>query len=94
MRSGCISEVAISNTMKAIRGENASKAFTLCRRRRPGTKRSPFSQSNRPGKCDVTGFEWTDKISGCPVFYPSNEEFQDPLSYLRKISAEASNYGM
>ena len=37
--------------------------------------------------------EWVDKISECPVFRPSMEEFQDPLAYLQTIAQEASKYG-
>ncbi|EEF42369.1 lysine-specific demethylase JMJ706 [Ricinus communis] len=88
--------------MKTTSRENASKTF-LSRGRRPRTKKTPFSQSNRSSiekdKCtlekyDLIDFKWTDEIPGCPVFFPSNEEFEDPFSYLRKISAEASEYGI
>ncbi|KAF2306687.1 hypothetical protein GH714_020443 [Hevea brasiliensis] len=91
--------------MKTTSRETALKAFTSCGRR-TRTKKSPFSQSNRPliekvisskctaGKYDLIDLEWTDKISECPVYRPSFEEFEDPLNYLQKIAAEASQYGI
>lgn len=45
-------------------------------------------------KFDVNELDWTDKISECPVYYPSKEEFEDPLVYLQKIAPEASRFGM
>ncbi|XWS58738.1 hypothetical protein CRYUN_Cryun08bG0060000 [Craigia yunnanensis] len=38
--------------------------------------------------------EWVDKISECPIFRPSMEEFQDPLAYLQTIAQDASKYGI
>ncbi|KAI3727951.1 hypothetical protein L6452_16575 [Arctium lappa] len=45
-------------------------------------------------KFDTTDLEWTDKMPECPVYFPSKEEFEDPLAYLQKISPEASRYGI
>ncbi|XP_047307181.1 lysine-specific demethylase JMJ706 [Impatiens glandulifera] len=45
-------------------------------------------------KFDLDDLEWTEKIPECPVYYPSKEEFQDPLVYLQKISPEASRFGI
>ncbi|KAL3360583.1 hypothetical protein AABB24_013819 [Solanum stoloniferum] len=45
-------------------------------------------------KFDTSDLEWTDKIPECPVYYPSKEEFEDPLVYLQKITPEASKYGI
>ncbi|CAN1173571.1 Lysine-specific demethylase JMJ13 [Linum perenne] len=35
-----------------------------------------------------------DKIPECPVYYPTREEFEDPLVYLQTIAAEASKFGI
>ncbi|PON91244.1 JmjC- JMjN-domain containing protein [Trema orientale] len=45
-------------------------------------------------KHDPIDLQWTDKISDCPVYYPSKEEFDDPLVYLQTIAPEASRYGI
>ncbi|XP_055961269.1 lysine-specific demethylase JMJ13-like isoform X2 [Mercurialis annua] len=86
-------------------GGNVPKAFTS-RERRSRAKKSAVSKSKRSftrkvnaskctlEKCNLSDFDWTGKISGCPVFYPSTEEFEDPLNYVREISAEASKYGI
>ncbi|PWA90894.1 jmjC domain, JmjN domain, Zinc finger, C5HC2-type [Artemisia annua] len=44
-------------------------------------------------KFDMADVDWTDKLPECPVYYPSKEEFEDPLVYLQKIAPEASTYG-
>ncbi|KAI4315921.1 hypothetical protein L6164_023950 [Bauhinia variegata] len=43
---------------------------------------------------DFRDLEWTDKIKDCPVYYPSEQEFEDPLDYLQKIANEAYPYGI
>ncbi|KAL8266985.1 hypothetical protein R6Q59_004329 [Mikania micrantha] len=45
-------------------------------------------------KFDTTNLDWTDKMPECPVYFPSREEFEDPLAYLQKIAPEASEYGI
>ncbi|CAM8877820.1 unnamed protein product [Rhodiola kirilowii] len=38
--------------------------------------------------------EWTERIPECPLYWPTKEEFEDPLVYLQKIAPEASKHGM
>ncbi|KAK4769781.1 hypothetical protein SAY87_030313 [Trapa incisa] len=45
-------------------------------------------------KFHVDDLDWTEKIPECPVYYPSRDEFDDPLVYLQKIAPEASRYGI
>lgn len=33
-------------------------------------------------------------LEDCPTYYPTVEEFKDPLSYIRSISDHAKNYGI
>ena len=52
-----------------------------------------FSQ-RKVDKFDTGDLAWTEKIPECPVYYPTKEEFDDPLLYLQRIAPEASKYGM
>ncbi|XP_024961234.1 lysine-specific demethylase JMJ706-like [Cynara cardunculus var. scolymus] len=45
-------------------------------------------------KFDTNDLDWTAKIPECPVYFPSKEEFDDPLVYLQKIAPEASRFGI
>lgn len=33
-------------------------------------------------------------LEDCPVFYPTSDEFKDPMTYVRSISTTAQNYGI
>ena len=46
-------------------------------------KAKPFPEEGEPA-C----------IVDIPVFYPSEEQFQDPLAYIESIKKEAEPYGM
>ena len=37
--------------------------------------------------------DWINNIPVCPTFYPTVEEFEDPLSYLQSIAPKASKFG-
>uniref|UniRef100_A0A7N0VI14 Lysine-specific demethylase JMJ706-like n=1 Tax=Kalanchoe fedtschenkoi TaxID=63787 RepID=A0A7N0VI14_KALFE len=37
---------------------------------------------------------WIDNIPECPVYYPTQNEFEDPLIYLQRIAPEASKFGI
>lgn len=66
--------------------------FASCgRRRKTNAKNSILS---KVGEFDMADVEWTNKIPECPVYHPSEQEFQDPFLYLQKIAPEASKFGM
>ncbi|KAL2339381.1 hypothetical protein Fmac_007321 [Flemingia macrophylla] len=48
--------------------------------------------SNKLSKFDLADLEWTNTIPECPVYHPSEHEFENPLVYLQKIAPEASKY--
>lgn len=96
MRSGTGNDAAfVSNQMTrsggdALRGSASSgdRSFSnldLC-------GRDNMSKPNAE-KFGLNDLGWTDKVPECPVYYPSKEEFEDPLVYLQKIAPEASKYG-
>ena len=39
------------------------------------------------------GMSWINNIPICPTFYPTMEEFEDPLLYLESIAPMASKFG-
>lgn len=44
-------------------------------------------------KFETDDLKWTERLPECPVYRPTKEEFEDPLTYLQKIFPEASKYG-
>lgn len=36
---------------------------------------------------------WMDRMPEAPTFFPTREQFQDPLAYIRSIQQEAAQYG-
>ncbi|OWM88255.1 hypothetical protein CDL15_Pgr003667 [Punica granatum] len=65
----------------------------LSRKSRASTKKDVFPKQ-KMDKFDVKDMEWTEKIAECPVYYPTKEEFEDPLVYLQKIAPVASKFGI
>lgn len=48
------------------------------------------SPRNQPHRATPRPFGLED----CPVFYPTSDEFKDPMSYIRSISEKALHYGI
>ncbi|KAI3804513.1 hypothetical protein L1987_26113 [Smallanthus sonchifolius] len=97
MKSGTVNDAAfVSNLMTrsggdALRGSASSgdRLFSnldLCGR----------DNMSKPKveKFDLNDLDWIDKVPECPVYFPSKEEFEDPLVYLQKIASEASRFGI
>ncbi|KAK7244649.1 hypothetical protein RIF29_39474 [Crotalaria pallida] len=70
--------------------------FATCgrRRRRKTTNEKNSSISYKVGEFDMSDVEWTNKIPECPVYHPSEKEFEDPFVNLHKIAPEASKFGI
>ncbi|KAJ0989923.1 hypothetical protein J5N97_008279 [Dioscorea zingiberensis] len=58
-----------------------------------GPVKDPFLK-HKVEKFDTSNLEWIDKIPDCPVFTPTKDEFEDPLTYLQRIAPVASKYGI
>ncbi|KAF9625196.1 hypothetical protein IFM89_020116 [Coptis chinensis] len=71
----------------------APRLSDLCAQPNGSHKKDDFPRSkvHKFGSADL---EWTDKIPECPTYYPTKEEFEDPLVYLQKIAPSASKYGI
>ncbi|KAG2199673.1 hypothetical protein INT47_005198 [Mucor saturninus] len=57
----------------------------------------PFDLSTVKTKADEDHVRKNKRIFGikeAPTFYPTREEFKDPLSYIEKISLQGKKYGI
>lgn len=57
-----------------------------------GATREAFSKRMLE-KFDISNLQWIHDIPECPVFYPTKEEFENPVDYIQQISPVASEYG-
>ncbi|KAJ7982670.1 Lysine-specific demethylase [Quillaja saponaria] len=102
MESGISLEVVSAGDTKTCSKADAPKSIKCGRRKRLDTDKnsiSPSAAEDISSKCkdnkfDLTNLEWTNEISECPVYHPSEKDFEDPLVYLQKIAPEASKYGI
>jgi histone demethylase JARID1 len=58
------------------------------------TVNTPSHSRRTPGSVQASPKERPFALENCPAFYPTPEEFKDPMSYIRAISAEAQEYGI
>lgn len=40
-----------------------------------------------------TSGQWLSQLESAPTFFPTVEQFQDPISYIRSIQTEGSKHG-
>lgn len=40
-----------------------------------------------------TNADWVARLPDCPVYRPTEEQFKDPVAYIRSIQAEAARFG-
>ncbi|KAF8265161.1 hypothetical protein EI94DRAFT_1736530 [Lactarius quietus] len=58
------------------------------------TVRTPSHSRRAPSSAQASPKERPFALEDCPAFYPTPEEFRDPMSYIRTISPEAQEYGI
>lgn len=91
MKSETINETASITNMMTRSGGDSLRASASCGVRLHGS--ADIFSKRKVDKFDTSDLEWTDKISECPVYCPTKEEFEDPFVFLQKIAPEASKYG-
>jgi len=58
------------------------------------TVRTPNRSRRVPASPEAPQKERPFGLQDCPVFYPTPEEFKDPMSYIRGISSQAQEFGI
>ncbi|XP_042470245.1 lysine-specific demethylase JMJ706-like [Zingiber officinale] len=58
-----------------------------------GASREAFSK-HKLEKFNTSNLQRINDIPECPVFYPTMEEFENPIDYIQKIAPEASKFGI
>lgn len=91
MKSETVIETTRVTNMMTRSGGDALRSSASCGVRLHSNA-DVFSK-RKVDKFDTSDLEWTEKISECPVYRPTKEEFEDPLVFLQKIAPEASRYG-
>ncbi|XP_061349595.1 lysine-specific demethylase JMJ13-like [Gastrolobium bilobum] len=90
-RKESATETSIANMMNRSGGDSL-RASAACGMRLHHN--ADIFSKRKVDKFDTSDLEWTEKIPDCPVYYPTKEEFEDPLVYLQRIAPEASKYGI
>ncbi|KAM7525463.1 hypothetical protein LguiA_015365 [Lonicera macranthoides] len=95
MKAETANDILNVTNMMTRSGGDALRASSSCGMRLHSASNGNDVLSKRKvAKFDTTNLDWTDRIPECPVYCPSKEEFEDPLTYLQKIAPEASRYGI
>ncbi|KAL8196327.1 hypothetical protein R6Q57_025327 [Mikania cordata] len=97
MKSGTVNDATFVSNQMTRSGGDALRGYASSGDRIFGNLdscgRDNMSKS-KVEKFEFNDLDWTDKVPECPVYFPSKEEFEDPLVYLQKIASEASKFGI
>jgi len=58
------------------------------------TVRTPGRTRRNPASPQVSQKQRPFGLQDCPAFYPTLEEFKDPMSYIRAITPQAQEFGI
>ncbi|XP_019098042.1 PREDICTED: lysine-specific demethylase JMJ706-like isoform X2 [Camelina sativa] len=106
MRSDSVNETVSFSTVARSGGDALRPPSASCGTRLRVTSSDTLSKVNgastgkggllkgKVEKIETDDLKWTERLPECPVYRPTKEEFEDPLTYLQKIFPEASKYGI
>ena len=58
------------------------------------TVRTPGCARRNPASPQVPQKQRPFGLQDCPAFYPTPDEFKDPMSYIRAIAPQAQEFGI
>ncbi|KAJ0716641.1 putative transcription factor & chromatin remodeling JUMONJI family [Helianthus annuus] len=94
MGSGTVNDATFASNLMTRSGGDALRGSASSGYRLSSTLDLCGRDNMSNQKFDLNDLDWTDKVPECPVYFPSKEEFEDPLIYLQKIAPEASRFGI
>eukprot|EP00250_Pteridium_aquilinum_P023238 c2646_g1_i1 orf=519-1592(+) len=97
LRKGSYAVSSARSGGDALKQRDCRRPLLQCRDEKSCKQKDSWSARNAEVKVDRHGAgqtDWIDKIAWCPMYYPTKEEFVDPLQYIQNIAPEASEYGM
>ncbi|KAG2302153.1 hypothetical protein Bca52824_030804 [Brassica carinata] len=104
MRSGSVNGTVGLSTRARSGGDATRPSSASCGMRLRVTASDTVSKVNgastgegaflKKERFETDDLKWTERLPECPVYRPTKDEFEDPLTYLQKIFPEASKYGI
>lgn len=103
MRSGSVNGTVGLSTIARSGGDATRPSSPSCGMRLGVTASDTVSRVNgastgkggflKEERFETDDLKWTERLPECPVYRPTKDEFEDPLTYLQNIFPEASKYG-
>ncbi|CAN6858837.1 unnamed protein product [Brassica oleracea] len=104
MKSGSVNGTVGLSTIARSGGDATRPSSASCGMRLRVTASDSVSRVNgastgkggflKEERFETDDLKWTERLPECPVYRPTKDEFEDPLTYLQKIFPEASKYGI
>ncbi|KAL0644900.1 hypothetical protein Bca4012_043190 [Brassica carinata] len=104
MKSGSVNGTVGLSTIARSGGDATRPSSASCGMRLRVTASDTVSRVNgastgkggflKEERFETDDLKWTERLPECPVYRPTKDEFEDPLTYLQKIFPEASKYGI